>query len=367
MVKVTSKNESDFGCKNSSIEEQEYFSQFNGRKYCRWMEKLPKRFHKIPLPQLTVPGTHNSAAHQVSYDSYPSPEFSLFRFIFHLANQFNSIKNFVNDWTITQDVSIYEQLKMGVRDLDLRLTFDPVQKKFLFTHKYTNIDAITALNDIKKFLNNHKGEVVILHFWPDWEHARSMTNDRAEEFLRMYKGIFGELLHPEKESFDQTMTLEGMVKRNQRIITFFNCFINANNQHTKKESAFNFLWNPELFQWLFHLTANPEEKMKKTEEMLQTLDETASKYIGFSYGLTFRPPQFISLIFNRMFSLDDTNFSLKSSTQAFHKQFSLFVDRNKERINRISTIETDFPDPEFVKKVIEINFIQKGGSLIPRD
>lgn len=109
---------------------------------------------KTPILSLTLPGSHNAGVYET--------------------------KNFiwaVKDYVICQDLDIYQQLKAGVRVLDLRACLyqssshghDNLKEPILYcSHTFLSVPYNAVLEDIKRFVHKHPSEVLVLMIRADY-------------------------------------------------------------------------------------------------------------------------------------------------------------------------------------------------------
>lgn len=108
-----------------------------------WMSRL----HNHAFHSLAVPGSHDSAAYKTEYFVYPA----------------------ARHWALAQKKTIYEQLKAGIRFLDIRLRKD--DGVIMTAHRYYMVPFSTVADDIKRFVHDHPSEVV----------AVEITNERSAD------------------------------------------------------------------------------------------------------------------------------------------------------------------------------------------
>lgn len=159
-----------------------------------WMTNLPTPFKSMPINQLCLPGTHNSGAYNLDLAHPIVNSTSSFSKTLKLVKKLRYLpflKYKIASFTLCQDYTIYQQLKMGVRFLDLRLSYrdngdistlplmpevDEHVSNFYITHTFTCIPLHDALSDIVKFVTEYPTEIIILSIKPDWEHRSVMIS-----------------------------------------------------------------------------------------------------------------------------------------------------------------------------------------------
>ncbi len=143
------------------------------------------------IEELYIPGTHDSACYSMNYNTR-STLYSKLDFLFQLIGPLFCI---TNKFTQTQSMSIYNQLMLGVRFLDLRICmYDGV---YYCSHSYMCGPLENYLYQINKFIDENPGEVIIVGYKPDYPHRNSITDpDDLHRFIR------GSLRHVNQNNLD---------------------------------------------------------------------------------------------------------------------------------------------------------------------
>ena len=91
-------------------------SALNDNDYSRWMENLPNEKQLCPLKDLVIPGSHNSGTFFLDQNMEVGPDES--PTIQTMGSVFGKIaKSVIYSWSVTQSMTIYEQLLSGIRYL----------------------------------------------------------------------------------------------------------------------------------------------------------------------------------------------------------------------------------------------------------
>lgn len=126
------------------------------------------------------------------------------------------VDEIIQGWSETQDLDFYEQMEQGIRYFDVRSGwYNETEEWRVFHYKVGNQVEI-VLNDVKRFIDDHSGEIVVLelsHF------EGSPTNSNIVGLQQLVTGIFGDLLLPYDPKF--TTTIQQMVSQNKRVIVTF--------------------------------------------------------------------------------------------------------------------------------------------------
>src|SRR5262249_18657278 len=94
-----------------------------------WMQELPLEIKKKSITALILPKTHDSGAYTFrDFNKTPSGTWGRIAKVARIG-KILGLKNYIRDWTRCQRLSIYEQLKQGIRAFDFRITYNPDDKK----------------------------------------------------------------------------------------------------------------------------------------------------------------------------------------------------------------------------------------------
>ena len=151
-------------------------------KLSDWMLNLPDHIKRKKLSQICIPGSHDSFTYSLDKKSPIGPDEpktlkDLIKTCGPLA------RPAVYRWSVTQKLDCKTQLNAGVRYFDFRL--GPYKKDICILHGLFGCKVQDAINDIYDFLNEHKGEIVIL----DFQHNYGL-NIEDRKFVRSFRLIF---------------------------------------------------------------------------------------------------------------------------------------------------------------------------------
>ncbi|XP_015667766.1 PI-PLC X domain-containing protein 1 [Protobothrops mucrosquamatus] len=98
-------------------------------------------------------------------------------------------------WSITQDLTVLEQLDAGIRYFDFRIAHksdDPSMKLYFVHMLYTTVEVEVVLWDILRWLKNHPWEVVVLAF----RNFDGLDENHHNHLVACIKKIFSSRLCP---------------------------------------------------------------------------------------------------------------------------------------------------------------------------
>lgn len=332
---------------------------FYDNDFSSWMGRLPSSLKSRPINQLTLPKTHDSGAYQITFDHYAPGQTKIFSILFLLGSQFRCIRTTIQNWTVSQSAKVQEQLSLGIRNFDLRLTYCPFDEQFYISHTYYCEKASDVLDQIKAFLKDKPSEVVVLNITPDYEHRMDLTPERAEFFLGKYQDVFGELLHPARDTFSPDTTLKNMVASGKRIITYyFGDLPNHSSDNGVKTVLFPFLWdiNQNIGEWIN--TSQVDAKLRGIAGQLSSMVKNIHDYNNISFTLTPQTNDVIASIIAPIFNRNFRRKNLLDLTKQIQVTIPDFIQKHISEITVVSSIATDFPTKDFVEEVLKVNYLK---------
>lgn len=180
-----------------------------------WMKETPGLYNATLL-DIVVPGTHDAGAYELIESICPGSEDDpLLDLIEGLAGEF--VWDITHAWSLCQSGSFYEQFATGVRYVDFRACMDVGENRTNIWRTYHTVlgnPFQMLLDDTRRFLEDHPGEVLILEI--GHLNSPSSTADR-EALMDMIEAALGPLLYPRGDRVD-ALTIGEMVARNQRVL-----------------------------------------------------------------------------------------------------------------------------------------------------
>jgi hypothetical protein len=145
-----------------------------------WMARLPPEARGRPLTQLVLPMTHDSAAYATNLGvPLADPERERLRRLAALP----PVASILRGWTLTQHATIGEQLRMGVRALDVRVA--RLAGEYHCAHATALVPFRTVLDDVERFCRaeGNEQEVVLLVLRADHPNRATLAADGEPERL----------------------------------------------------------------------------------------------------------------------------------------------------------------------------------------
>ncbi|XP_027498883.1 PI-PLC X domain-containing protein 1 [Corapipo altera] len=130
----------------------------------QWMSRLPEELWDIPLYNLALPGSHDTMTYCLDKRSAVSGnESKVVKFLNKCMPCI--VRPIIMKWSITQVLTVTEQLEAGVRYLDFRIAHkanDPSMNLYFVHMVYTTVTVQDTLWKVLRWLEAHPQEVVIL-------------------------------------------------------------------------------------------------------------------------------------------------------------------------------------------------------------
>jgi len=197
----------------------------------RWMYDMRSHIKDTPLYNLKIPATHNSATYNisdksiVSIDTQYDTSLGLIALVqanlpvYGLTPTYT--QQWLHPWMKNQECNILQQLKHGIRLLDIRLCSNKhsnVNLRYTSCHGFVGSYLPEIFNQIVSFITSNSNEVVIV----DVNHLYgfNMQSD-VDGFLYLVSTILNDTLIDPKV-FNSTSTLSNIWKTKQRVFLYVN-------------------------------------------------------------------------------------------------------------------------------------------------
>ena len=369
--------------------------------YSFWMGERYTTLENKPLHKISMPGTHNSAASKMIFEKY---QFT--HKFFKLLQRFSGIfviQDMIRLLSINQSMSIHEQLMLGIRYFDLRLTYNPVTEKFFFSHSFLNQTFEEVMNDFTRYFKDprSKKEVIVIEIVLDYANRNNHNKEKFKQLMNKMTD-FNSLVFFGNSPFS---TYGDIVKSGKNIVIFSNKRVidspytfDINKIQTSKWFEHPQTANDVLEAQITYVTENynPSKFMQIKAQSSPNIPESI-KYIvhlsilyvllflilfpflivltitmyrsyrtSFSYTLSDHHlyssmVSILSLIALFSISLVVLTLLFPSTKENAHELQKRVIPEVKSRMCHgkfhVSSIATDWPTNSFVKEVVEMNLL----------
>ncbi|KAK6631709.1 hypothetical protein RUM43_013773 [Polyplax serrata] len=270
-----------------------------------WMGQNKMKLKNLSLPTMFLPGTHNSATDVME--------------AMRRRRGLSHLDNFI----LTQDQSIWNQLVYGIRFLDLRIGYYPQSSdpklRFWINHDMLRVrPLLPVLKDVVEFSRASPDEIIILDFHR-FPSGFSGTNGPAvhRELLELLKNELKSLTIPRPLS-QTKLKLEEIWNSDKRIVVSY--------------SEDNFVWE---MPWLWSSVSQRWGNKQSPEALEKFLDKTfrdvvPRKLWAAMAELTPTPLDFLS------------NGSLRAMADRVNRQLSNWFVENGNWTRRANIVAPDF-------------------------
>jgi len=227
----------------------------------------------IPLHALMIPGTHNSGSYE-KFESYTDD-------------------TILTRYSVNQGEDIWNQLMLGVRYLDLRVSYySDTPEKFWLVHDFVKQNPLfEAVHAVKRFLRMTK-ELVILDFhrFP-FGFKGEKTEGRHDELYEYIKDELGEFMTP--DWLGKAATMNDLWHLNRTLIVTY--------QDDITENKYDNLWTEALHAWAN--TKHPNNLFRYLNETMNTKQSATYMWVA----MTHLTPSALDVVWNLAGGLREMN------------------------------------------------------------
>lgn len=177
-----------------------------------WMKNLPVDLKQIPIINLAIPGSHDSMTYGINSKSRPAPDAEK-----DMLDIYKVMPCVVRKWAKTQKFNTMEQLKAGVRFLDLRVAKKDAENQYYFVHGLYCEEVEGPLEDMRKFLDDHPDEFLIV----DCQHFYNFTENDHFDFSTILIKVFGARLFAREGTTLLQCTLNNAIPLHKQVLVVY--------------------------------------------------------------------------------------------------------------------------------------------------
>lgn len=308
--------------------------------FANWMQDLPIQKKEHPINKILLPGTHNSHAYRIDFSRIMG-KWKWVRFPIRLIPFARKI---LSDWTKTQRQDLTAQLHAGIRYFDFRVSYDEKEKRYYLTHTFTCMPLEEALNDIKRFMEAHPGEVLLISAKSDWEHRQVMCQPvREKELLKIVEKSLGSLLCPPRPLNDCSMSIRELTQRNQRILFFYS---------SETQAASPNIWDGANLKELWRDSFNPKTRIANLHRDIASIIPSNKTLVIAPLTLTPGIRHIIQFVIKKIFLPWKKFETLETSSRRYHAQIHSYFHPSLNKLKNVNIVTTDFPDASFVRNLL---------------
>jgi len=287
--------------------------------HAKWMSKLNA---KTQLKDIVFPGSHDSLIFDPIKFKHKYEDMDQSAKTFQTVSFVPGINYKVNRWTQTQNSTILDQLRSGIRAFDFRVAEkDNVCYGF---HTFLGPPLKPSLEDIKIFLEQNPKEVILLTIRTKADSCKQRLYDELDDKIWYY--------NPSDNL--KTLTLEDLWERNKNII--------ISDWDTSRIIVSDWLNSYDEEEKTDYIESHLKKQHKKDHE-------DNNIFYNLEWTLT---PQTTQVLFNYD--------SLLYKSYKFNEKLPLFLENLSEKLkSQINIISIDNSASFDLYKLIEQTFLSR--------
>lgn len=152
-------------------------------------------------------------------------------------------------YSVTQRLNVYQQLKAGIRYLDIRVALRPENKQFYICHNFYGPKLEEILEQVNAYVKKHPREIVII----DFQHMHNFKNteDHHKHFELLVHFLGDHMISTAVLFNDKSFSLQSLWSSGKQVLVFY--------RHPFQESSSQLLWPSSLLPNPWANTRNPLE------------------------------------------------------------------------------------------------------------
>jgi hypothetical protein len=294
----------------------------------KWLGDLPDYIKNKKINEITIPGSLNSGAEKrlVTNMQFPSKSSKLdpLKCYYNTPEILPKLKNLYNNITICQKLSIREQLNIGIRFFELKVSYSEKENIYYLTNITACHNIFNVLLDISTFLDKNKSEFVILSISPDTENIDLFDKNTTINFLAKLVSLYNDRILERTNEFP---TYKDMILYNKRIILYYtDPRFNITNKN---------FWNYDTLNNINYKSKNITESINKTSLNIFSYKEDLNE----------------TNIETALFKLESPSM-LEINNLDFYEYFK----ENKDNLKNMSVCASYFVSKEFAEYIITLNY-----------
>lgn len=309
--------------------------------YRTWMKDNYEALKTKSLYQITLPGTHDTGTYDLG--EIPSPGNELPQFIKWVQQNMPFLSSgLIQDWSTAQSQDIEEQLKGGIRFLDLRIA--QYQGDFYIHHGVLGPRLSTVFQQVYNFMSSVEWELVVISA----SHMENMDDSSHAQFMQLIEQSLGPFLYKNvgSSTFLATKLLD-ILQAGPKII-----FIYDDSYLASNPSA-NF-WSSDFIYDNYSNTNVIETLVSDQGSKLEQHSGSASKLFELQWILTPQTSDILSAFPLKLNPATSYAPTLHSMSQSANMRLESFISTHKEY--QINIIIADFyQESQLIQQCIELS------------
>ena len=314
--------------------------RYRGICQADWMAQLPQSVQQRRFDQIKLLGTHDSGADQLNLNaSIPMEQTPILDWFKDLAEIDPIADQVLENLTLSQPLSVFEQLEQGIRALDLRILYNNRTRDFYLSHSFASKKLFPVLCEIAYFLYQHPAELLVISVADDDEHVEQ-TSPYNSQVSMMIQEVIGNFLIPVSatQTITDNMTLHNLVAQNQRVLVNFK----------------NYFWPAAVLVQYWPNGQTVNQSMQVIETYLPKLNISKPILNLVFFTVT---PDAESILKRLIVDWSGKNYpdSLFDWAAKIYPLAVHWIGSNVQKLGGLNIISADAPSDEYVQWAIDLN------------
>lgn len=301
-------------------------------QHTKWITKLVNINNNLTLNNIILPGTHNSGSYQLKKYIDLSGNYK--------CASLWPVSKIIKNWTLNQKYNILEQLKMGVRILDLDISF--YNDKFYISHTFIIEELENVLKQLVEF-NSKYGDLYVLKI----VYRYNIKNTHKTQLNSLfYKYFQHNYINP--DSFPEPLTayINDFYIHQKNMLIYMDGGIFYDTQYIYSD------WPDKQT----HTDCIEYNKLQLYNIYFSKKNYSANTFIDMNWTLTPTATQITNSIKNILLcSCCCTYYNLETWIYHFNNKLIDFISSNKDNIHYVNSISLDFITTDIINDIIQIN------------
>ena len=304
--------------------------EYDTKTYKNWMEELSKN-DDITIKNLVIPGTHNSSSYKLNQRNYLGESM-----IYDIMSKMHIFDYIIEKWTLNNDSSVLDQLKRGIRWLDVDVYKNG--SEYYAAHEFENCKIKDIMGQVKDFMNDTK-EIVFLSFTP-----RDMIKKDIEKFYNHIGNDYEDIINKDFKSGEYKKILENSLKELIDLDKRLFIISNIMNKNT--------YYMANMVEEMDYINSNIEKKSYNAcnSQIAKWGDMDGIKAYRIPWTLT-------GNLWDALFTgiCQSCESGTKVQSKRINKLLDNFLDKHDSKLKRGLILTFDFPTNKNIEQIIEIN------------
>ena len=286
-----------------------------------WISDLVKNNSQITLNNLILPGTHNSASTKLNLDT---------------GFNFPIISNIIENWTLNQDLTCYNQLVKGVRMFDIDISY--INDKFYTSHTFIIAELQELIDEFKKFNHDH-GDIYIVKFIC----RHNLNSNNVFDLANIINNHFKDnIIYPENYYNVLDTPISKFINNKKNMIIYMQ-FQNHNFYSTAVHLYSSWTNDNQI-----------SESISNNNQVLNKMNQIKSYNTNILTDLNWTlTPTYYEVIYGLFCYCD--YYSVKTWIKKYNTMFFDFYTKNKSKFNNVNVVSFDFINDNLISKIIGLN------------